>query len=541
MSSPENENVTEYALSSSSSSSIESSNLQQSQQSIKQFSVFKKLPSELTIEILSYVDIVSLFRFLDTCRYHRYLLLNLPEVWRRIRFLPLPEYTSLAAQATIPTTLAVTHTPSTSILAATSSSSLSSISTPISTSTSTSTFTSTLTSTSISTTLSEKSPASSAAPSSSPASTNLGEPSSPSKTKPKPMHASRRLKHAENERDRERGGSESLTSEIYAVLRRFRKSNGLVDYVREVYMDGTDTVYFPSPLVMMIKFPHLRVLSSRYRRNETSLVRETNLLKGMLKNGTFTPHGLQLRQWDIFHPYMTKEEGITTLKHILDEITLVGQPVPGEKAPVGVILDIKRCPGVEKSSSNMIHGGGIHWAPNTAPSQPQAATTPLIESIGDMNNTAGTVTSTTQPSSVPPVCPNIVWTLEKCRVCDAPQDRCWQCVAICNQCNAIRAPPHINHQTLLERERQRTTKSLTDRAMAENINGSQSLQLQSQPHRFVARPVTPPGSISLSRMANPTLPLPSAYAHLPPTPDPLLARPSQPIALALPPEFSFFD
>ncbi|KAF9303268.1 hypothetical protein BGZ74_004068 [Mortierella antarctica] len=425
---------------------------------IEQISVFSKLPSELTLEIFSYVDIVSLFRFLDTCRYHRFLLLNLPELWHRIRFIPLSEYTTLAT--------ASSNSPHTSILAAANSP-------PVT------------------------EDQASASPS-----------SDVSKTTTK---ASRRLKHAENERDRDRGGSESLTSEIYAVLRRFRKSNRLVDFVREVYMDGTDSMHFPSPLVMIIKFPQLQVLSSRYRRNQTSIVRETDLLKDMLRNGSIAEHGLQLRRWDIFHPYMTKDEGVVAFKHILNLISAVSN---------GVALDIKRCPGPKDG--------------------------PEIKVSGETTETHPPLTK---------ICTNIVWTLEKCRLCDTPQDRCWQCVPICKRCRAIRAPPHINHQTALERERQRTAKSSYSVTSPTAQNQKSSEILSPRPQHLktstaIPRSLTPPGSISLSQMSNPALAIFSAYAYLPPTPDPspVLAwqpssgvqAPQQP-SLALPPEFSYFD
>ncbi|KAG0083482.1 hypothetical protein BGZ92_010747 [Podila epicladia] len=375
---------------------------------IEQISVFSKLPSELTLEIFSYVDIVSLFRFLDTCRYHRFLLLNLPELWRRIR-----------------------------------------------------------------------------------------------------------------------------------------KSNRLVDFVREVYMDGTDSMHFPSPLVMIIKFPHLQVLSSRYRRNQTSIVRETDLLKDMLRNGSIVKHGLQLRRWDIFHPYMTKDEGVVPFKHILHLISDVDN---------GVTLDIKRCPGPKDGSEIKVSGGGSHWATNPAQHstgvQPQAATPPPAPANNDTN-----VETTETSPPLTKICTNIVWTLEKCRVCDTPQDRCWQCVPICKRCRAVRAPPHINHQTALERERQRTAKSSSSvmSPMAEHQETTEILSPRPQHlnnSTAVPRSLTPPGSISLSQMSNPALAVPSAYAYLPPTPDPSpvpawqpslgVQAPQQP-SLALPPEFSYFD
>ncbi|KAF9326139.1 hypothetical protein BG006_010416 [Podila minutissima] len=459
---------------------------------IEQISVFSKLPSELTLEIFSYVDIVSLFRFLDTCRYHRFLLLNLPELWHRIRFIPVSEYTTLAT--------ASSNSPHTSILAAANSP---------------------------------------------PVTENHASASSSSDVSKTTTKASRRLKHAENERDRDRGGSESLTSEIYAVLRRFRKSNRLVDFVREVYMDGTDSMHFPSPLVMLIKFPQLQVLSSRYRRNQISIARETVLLKDMLRNGSIAEHGLQLRRWDIFHPYMTKDEGVLAFKHILDLISAVSN---------GVALDIKRCPGPKDGPEIKVSGGGSHWATAAAQYstgiQPQAATPPLALANNDTN-----IETTATPPPLTKICTNIVWTLEKCRVCDTPQDRCWQCVPICKRCRAIRAPPHINHQTALERERQRTAKpsSSVTSPTAQNQKSSEILSPRPQHLKTSTagpRSLTPPGSISLSQMSNPALAISSAYAYLPPTPDPspVLAwqpssgvqAPQQP-SLALPPEFSYFD
>ncbi|KAG0039892.1 hypothetical protein BGZ82_006297 [Podila clonocystis] len=459
---------------------------------IEQISLFSKLPSELTLEIFSYVDIVSLFRFLDTCRYHRFLLLNLPEIWHRIRFIPISEYTTLAT--------ASSNIPHTSILTAANSP-----------------------------------PATEVQASSSSSSSDLSKPT------PK---ANRRLKHAENERDRDRGGSESLTSEIYAVLRRFRKTNRIVDFVREVYMDGTDSMHFPSPLVMIIKFPQLQVLSSRYRRNQTSIVRETDLLKDMLRNGSIAEQGLQLRRWDIFHPYMSNDEGVLAFKHILDLISAVGK---------GVALDIKRCPGPEDGPKTKVGGGGSHWATNAAQYstgvQPQAVTSPVPAN----NDTNPETTATIPPLTK--ICTNIVWTLEKCRVCEMPQDRCWQCVPICKRCRAIRAPPHINHQTTLERERQRTARSSSSVTSPTAQQQKSSEILSPRPQHLnisttVPRSLTPPGSISLSHMSNPALAIPSAYTHLPPTPDPspVLAWQSssgaqqtlQP-SLALPPEFSYFD
>jgi len=153
---------------------------------IEQSSVFSVLPSELILEIFSYLDILTIFEFLDTCRYHRYMLLNLPEIWRKVRFIPLSELITLQQNSSTASNTSPGPVASTSAIASTAFAAKH-------------------------------------------RSDNGTEATTSETTKP-----SHRLKHAENERDRERGGSRSLISEIYAVLRRFRKDNRLVDFVREV-------------------------------------------------------------------------------------------------------------------------------------------------------------------------------------------------------------------------------------------------------------------------------------------------------------------
>ncbi|KAF9107821.1 hypothetical protein BGX29_004660 [Mortierella sp. GBA35] len=388
-----------------------------------------------------------------------------------------------------------------------------------------------------------------------------------------------RLKHAENERDRERGGSRSLISEIYAVLRRFRKENRLVDFVREIYMDSTDSQHFPSPLVMLIKFPNLHTLSSRYRRNQTSLTTDTHTLKDLLRNGDILPHSLRLRKWDIFHPYMTKED-INGFKIILDAISAVGAERDlngttgsGGQGGQGVLLDIKMCPGPVVYEPNagssldgsQVHvGGGMHWATPNGHYQQQhqhAAPVATTHSIPPSTTTPpppteGQPVASTAPSAPP--CTNIVWTLEKCRVCDASHSRCYRCVGQCSACGAVRAPPFINHQTLLERERARQT---TGRAAspavvvvagssvipgAEVISGVSVAGMAAVNGN--GRPRTPPGSISLSQMANSSQPIASAYhssGGFPVLSSPFWALPVPlpvvPVALTVPPEFSLFD
>ncbi|ORZ28173.1 hypothetical protein BCR41DRAFT_280433, partial [Lobosporangium transversale] len=175
-------------------------------------------------------------------------------------------------------------------------------------------------------------------------------------------------------------------------------------------MDATDSPQFPSPLVMLVKFPHLEILSARYRRKQTSLATDTHTLKDMLRNGDFMPHSLKLRRWNVFHPYMTKED-VTGFKQILDAIAIVSTQARDEDST-------NNDSALTEQTSGRISGVQLD-----------------IESSQS--------------------CSNIVWELERCRMCDAPQDRCWHCVWKCVTCGEERAPPYINHQTALERQRRR--------------------------------------------------------------------------------------
>ncbi|KAF9924958.1 hypothetical protein FBU30_005174 [Linnemannia zychae] len=547
---------------------------QQQSPTISQLSVFSRLPSELILDIFSYLDIVTIFRFLDTCRYHRYLLINLPEIWHRIRFIPLSEYSTTYATSTFTTlsAAATAATPSSPAMAVGSLQAESSRSAINSSTARPSRYKRPIRTNKLRTSR-DSSDSSSESESGSEGSDN-------NKATTASESSQHRLKHAENERDRERGGSRTLISEIYAVLRRFRKENRLVDFVREIYMDSTDSQHFPSPIVMLIKFPNLHTLSSRYRRKQTSLNTDTHTLKDLLRNGDIMPHSLKLRRWDIFHPYMANED-VVGFKAILDTISQIGaKSNPQDKDfnshitdesesgveshGDGVQLDIKMCPGPilyvpppNQTLSPSHTASGMHWVtpithPHPTPSNTAGTSTPPSSTVVADSTQLPLVTPT---SPILPSCTSIVWTLEKCRICDAPQERCYRCVGKCQSCGAIRAPPFINHQTLLERERARQTSG---RAIVANtfVTGSGTNAGSGLgSHSMTAggtymRPKTPPGSISLSQMTySTTQPIPTAYPHLASSPagsisltgltspPPIVA----PATLTLPPEFSLFD
>jgi hypothetical protein len=292
-------------------------------------------------------------------------------------------------------------------------------------------------------------------------------------------------------------------------------------------MDSTDSPQFPSPLVMLIKFPNLQILSSRYRRKQTSLGIDASTIKGMLRNSDILPHSLELRRWDVYHPYMTKED-VIEFKKALNAIAMVGLTVPdnfkdGDQGTTvnsetfGVQVDIRLCSGlVPIRRSNNQTNAGLHWV-NPTPVQltPSQATQP-----------AATVSTEEPQQEAREPCGTVVWALEKCHACNEPQTKCWKCQVQCHACHAPRSPPYINHQLALDRQR------------SSNINSSGKVALSStEVHSLVTekRPRTPPGSISLSMMSDSSQNIMSAYISPPTTTQPV------PAIVNRLPEFSLFD
>ncbi|KAI8357767.1 hypothetical protein B0O80DRAFT_295564 [Mortierella sp. GBAus27b] len=327
-------------------------------------------------------------------------------------------------------------------------------------------------------------------------------------------------------------------------------------------MDGTDSDQYPSPLVMLIKFPHLEILSSRHRRKQTSLTTDIHTLKAMLRDGRVAPYSLRLRRWDIFHPYMTEmvEEDVAGFQGILNAISIVGAELnetrpPSEKEPAsdskktkGVQLDIRLChgPGRTRLASTAMSwinntngtfaGVGMHWGSATGQN-----------TLGSQTET-NTSTTTTHSSVAPPqICGNIVWTLERCRSCGTPQEQCHRCVDQCGTCHSLRAPPYVNHQLDMQRERSRYTNPASNHPRTTTTTTTTAPAVEpghwNPTNLFGNRPRTPPGSISLSQMTNPLEGITSAYFRIS---QPLLGTQGSSVTPSIrvldrPPEFSFFD
>ncbi|KAG0188525.1 hypothetical protein DFQ28_004732 [Apophysomyces sp. BC1034] len=112
-------------------------------------------------------------------------------------------------------------------------------------------------------------------------------------------------------------------TEIYAALRRLKDSNGLRFLVQEVIMDHTDDSML-SPIVMLVKFPHLKYLSARYRSSNTDLGADAKVLQEHLNCGTFQPQSLALKRLNIYHYNMSSETYFENPESTLAEPGAIG-------------------------------------------------------------------------------------------------------------------------------------------------------------------------------------------------------------------------
>ncbi|OZJ02734.1 hypothetical protein BZG36_04703 [Bifiguratus adelaidae] len=124
---------------------------------------------------------------------------------------------------------------------------------------------------------------------------------------------------------------DASVSDIYAVLRRFRSSNGLEELITCVVMDGMDQ-HFLSLIVMLVKFKKLRILSARDLRNSLNIEADTKVLRELLNCGTIEAKSLALRQLYIYHDYLTDRQNIRPLINVL-----------GLVAKHSVQLDVREC------------------------------------------------------------------------------------------------------------------------------------------------------------------------------------------------------
>ncbi|RCI01754.1 hypothetical protein CU098_010782 [Rhizopus stolonifer] len=160
-------------------------------------------------------------------------------------------------------------------------------------------------------------------------------------------------------------------------------------------MDDCDDPNF-SPIIMIIKFPHLRYLSAKNRPENTNLEVDIKLLQEMLKFASVQPHSLPIQYVHVYHYQMDVEPHLQAYQKTWNKLSQHGH----------VQLDIRICDHMDAL--------------------------------------------THQP------CQRIVCTTAQCWSCGYHFNHCWKCVSICDGCKIKRIPPLANdNQAKLKHQRKR--------------------------------------------------------------------------------------
>ncbi|KAI7878781.1 hypothetical protein K492DRAFT_208776 [Lichtheimia hyalospora FSU 10163] len=219
-------------------------------------------------------------------------------------------------------------------------------------------------------------------------------------------------------------------SSLYAALRRLRDSNGLRTMVKEVIMDGNDDAMI-SPIIMLVKFPQLRHLSTRHRRFNTNLEVDSKMIQELLKNGTLKPHSLALESVNVYHHYMSTEPHLDTFQRTLNRLSRNQY----------VQLDIRECDRTPLQQRATATTNSNHSTTTTTTSnntidynsiiglEQQPHISALVDSFQSINMKS---------------CSRIIAKDACCWACGYNFDRCWQCVPVCGGCRKKRFPPLAN-------------------------------------------------------------------------------------------------
>lgn len=181
-------------------------------------------------------------------------------------------------------------------------------------------------------------------------------------------------------------------------------------------MDGTDDSMI-SPLVMLVKFPRLRILSAKHRRFNTNLQADTKLLRDFLMRNRLK--GITLERYSFYHHYMDTEPHMEEFHSMLESLCETSGCHDDERRQVQ--LDIKRCAD-----------------PSTA-QRGRFQDLELRHGYVDMEQVFH------HPETViDDTCRRIVSKDAKCWVCDAALNYCWHCQSHCPQCRSKRLSPLAN-------------------------------------------------------------------------------------------------
>ncbi|KAI8980940.1 hypothetical protein BDB01DRAFT_724378 [Pilobolus umbonatus] len=176
-----------------------------------------------------------------------------------------------------------------------------------------------------------------------------------------------------------------------------------------------------SPIIMIIKFPNIQVLSAKNRKENTNLEVDIKLLQEMLKHGGVKPKSLPIRSINVYHHYMDYEPYISTYQDTWNRLSIHSQ----------VEMDIRQC--------------GYSLTLMQLNNMSISSTDHNINH--DDNSTDVTVDE----------CHRIISTNAQCWCCGYHFDKCWKCESLCMGCNSKRLTPSANDiQIKIKSQRHKT-------------------------------------------------------------------------------------
>lgn len=205
-------------------------------------------------------------------------------------------------------------------------------------------------------------------------------------------------------------------------------------------MDDNDDPDF-SPIIMLIKFPHLRKLSAKHRKENTNLEVDIKLLQEMLKFKDVKPGSLPIEKLNIYHYYMDYEPHLATYQKTWNKISIHPH----------VELDIKICG---------------YLPPDQKENELERELTLLEQRIQRLqtqeNGRSPHRTRQTEDNPHPlfqniDKCQRIMCVTAQCWACGHPFDRCWKCVPVCEGCKIKRIPPMANDNQIRLKNRRKIT------------------------------------------------------------------------------------
>ncbi|CAO3623374.1 unnamed protein product [Mucor fragilis] len=223
---------------------------------------------------------------------------------------------------------------------------------------------------------------------------------------------------------------------IYSSLRKLDDSNGLRQHVVEAIMDDSDDADL-SPIIMLIKFPHLRKLSARNRKENTNLEVDIKLLQEMLKFGSVKPNSLPIEKINIYHYYMDFEPHLLAYQKTWNKLSIHPH----------VELDIRHCGFLPEDQKE------------TELEQELSLLEQRIQRLQMQQQSR--LTSEQQQPDDPTLqrrvdrCQRILCVDAQCWSCGHHFEHCWKCVPVCQGCKIKRIPPMANDNQIRLKHRRR--------------------------------------------------------------------------------------